>query len=300
LALALVCDAKNLFSVKVGEMLESDNLVSLKQALATDGAFSVTGLSGEYTQAIQVLAETAPSCFKEDTSLPEIRLADGSARTTFGTNSNSYPQCLDNSGDVVSSEFERTFRVVSSALESLTGSEKKLAWRNPEEEAGPQGFKDLLHKDHIHVYSRTNSSSSKAGQSLDFHVDSGILLMLTPATQLPLQIKSNDGSLIDTANVGDDAIIFIVARGLPSWLLSGTDDAANYFPAPHGVPSLSGKVDTRTVFARMMVASGAAVPVNPAADQIPFKNVFLQKSVKKNSELCPVEPRQKREEMDCS
>jgi len=94
--------------------------------------------------------------------------------------------------------------------------------------------------------------------------------------------------MINTSVLGDDAIIFIVARGLRDWLLRGTPEAQGFFPAPHAVPSLR-TVDVRTVFARMMVAPESAVPANPKAHQTAFEDVFLERSLRAPEELCPLE-----------
>jgi len=287
---------KTIFNVKVDELLTQANLGRLKQVLAKDGAFVVSGLSEAYRGAVNALERTAPTCFNQ-LSLPEIQLVDGSKRATFGTNTNTYPDCIADSGLTIGSEFDSTFKIVAEALESLAGKKDSLSWiENGETSSPASSFSKLHHKDHIHVYEKTTTftKTRKQSQSLEFHVDSGVLLMLTPSSNLPVQIKDIDGTMIDTSNVDDNAIIFIVARALPDWLLRGAAQSSQFFPAPHGVPSLD-RIAARTVYARMMVAPGDSLPANPDTIQVPFRNIFLQDTVTKETELCPAEPSQ----IDC-
>jgi len=286
--LGVNAEGRRLFSVQKSELENGAvDLPGLQTALKNDGAFAVTGNSLSYTNAIQELKALAPPCFK-DARFPEISLADGSMRTTFATNMDKfYPHCILDSSSVISDEFDAAFSLVSAALEDLAGG-VDLQWR---EEAGEEvrSFKSLPHKDHIHVYETTHKSKASDTESLPFHIDSGILLMLTPSADLPVQIKGADRELINTSAVGEDAIIFIVSRGLTDWLLQGKSAAKNYHAAPHAVPSLSGRVDSRVVFARMKVAPERAVPANSDASPVMFEEVFLEKILGSSGALCPSE-----------
>ena len=55
-------------------------------------------------------------------------------------------------------------------------------------------------------------------------------------------------------------MIVIIASALPSWLLKGSQSSQSFYASPHGVPSLAGSLQTRSVFARMKVSPGPAWP----------------------------------------
>jgi len=266
----------------------SIDLIQFQSVLENDGAFAVIGGSRQYSSAVRELSELAPDCFQLN-MFPETLLSDGSIRTTYATNMDKfYPHCIQSVSTAISDEFDSAWSQVAATVEHLLAGQVNLDWK--EQQGAPSSkFQSLPHKEHIHVYETTQNSSVSDGASLPFHIDSGILLMLTPSTDLPVQIKGKDGELIDTAEINEDAIIFIVARGLSDWLLQGTSASSKFFPAPHAVPSLRGHVKTRTVFARMMVATELAVPAHVNESPILFEDVFLQKTLRSSGALCPSE-----------
>lgn len=279
-------EARKLFNVQKVDLENGlADLSALQNALKTDGAFAVTGVSQKYSEALKELRGTGPECLNE-LGFAVTELADGSKRTTFATNvEHFYPHCILESSSAISKEFDSAFSSVAAALEKLTGLEN-LEWREAAD-GEKRRFNALPHKDHIHVYETTSESLKSEGESLPFHIDSGVLLMLTPSADLPVQIRGSDGVLIDTSSVSDDSIIFIVARGLTDWLLQGSPAAENFYPAPHAVPSLRGKVDSRTVFARMKVAPVTAVPANLDESVFSFEEVFQEKVLRSSGALCP-------------
>merc|ERR1711915_669939 len=236
--------------------------------MGTDGAFAVEGLSTEYAQAIDTINKDAPACFSRE-GFVVSPLSDGSQRRTYATNiDKAFPECIESAGVVISEEFDRAFAGVATALETLTGAEA-IQWRSNAQELDVKQFADLEKKEHIHVCEKSLKNSSSSEHSLGFHIDSGILLMVSPFPKLPLQIQAANGDEI-VANVPQNSVIFVVARGLPEWLLGGT------------------------VLARMMVAPMSAVPANPKAQQREFQEVFLQRLVSssgaldhEDSDLCP-------------
>ena len=287
LLLTGVALAEPLFNIKVQD-LKSGNLDwnKFKAALATDGAFSVTGLSSEYLNAVQALSDVAPNCFKSQ-RLPKIILADGSVRSTYATNiENAYPDCILEAGSIINQEFSDVFNIVAGILEQAVGAERLSYKENDDGEE--RMFSSLQYKDHIHVYESVDSKQNE-DLSLSFHTDSGVLLMLTPAPEVPLIVQNIHNELIDTSTTPANSIIFIIARGLPDWLLRGTPEAAEFFTAPHAVPSLKGRAITRTVFARMMVAPLQAIPSDFKTHKTQFQDIFLQRTVEKPGELCPLD-----------
>ncbi len=114
-------------------------------------------------------------------------------------------------------------------------------------------------QEHIHVYTKSLSSANKASTSqyaAPFHVDKGLLLLLTPFKQHPLLVKAKDGALLRTEDLEESAVIVIIASGLPDWLLKGSQSSKSFYAAPHAVPSLAGSLQSRSVFARMKVSLG--------------------------------------------
>merc|ERR1719336_784339 len=151
---------------------------ALREALKHDGAFAVQGLSDEYVEAVKALNQAAPDCLNNH-GMAEITLSDGSLRRTYATNiDKAYPDCIVGPGSVISDEFDRAFSVVAQALERrVTAGAAALQWK-PNQDSPALDFKDLGKKEHIHVYAKTLANQTGSAQSLDFHVDSGILLML--------------------------------------------------------------------------------------------------------------------------
>jgi len=284
----VTAEGREIFNVQKEDLENAQvDLLSLQKSLKTDGAFVVSGVSRSYTRAVKELRETARDCFNE-LRFPATDLADGSKRTTFATNvQNFYPHCIQASSSAISEEFDSAFSLVAAAIEELTG-QASLEWREAAE-GKTRRFNTLPHKDHIHVYETIKGSRKSEDEALPFHVDSGVLLMLTPSIDLPVQIRGSDGVLIYTSRVSDDSIIFIVARGLTDWLLQGSPAARSFFPAPHAVPSLSGKVDSRTVFARMKVAPETAIPLRLDDSVFSFEEVFQEKKLRSSGVLCPSE-----------
>ena len=97
------------------------------------------------------------------------------------------------------------------------------------------------------------NKATAAKHAAPFHIDSGLLLFLTPFKQLPLLVKSRAGHLVKTDRLGQDSVIVILASGLPSWLLKGSQTSQSFYASPHAVPSLTGSLTSRSVFARMKV-----------------------------------------------
>ena len=276
--------SRNIQTLPLHQLAANSNL--LRSALKEDGAFAVSGLGKVYKTAVTQLAMDTPACFQTE-ELEIISLDDGSVRRTYATNTDSYPACIDESANEIRVTFDTAFDVVAMALEEEFGK-AAFSWRE-DEDAEPSSLKDFGKKEHIHVYEQIKSTSGKAAasHSLPFHVDNGILLMLTPFPAHPLQIKNLDGDIL-SASTPKDSVIFVVARGLPDWLLKGTDEESMFHAAPHAVPTLRNLL-SRTVFARMLVAPMTAVPANPLAAPEMFEDVFVATEVGDEEGLCPVD-----------
>jgi hypothetical protein len=153
------------------------------------------------------------------------------------------------------------------------------------EDGRPMGLLDLPVKTHLHVYHAPTAAAveTKEQHSLPMHVDNGLYLLLTPDQSLPLLMRSKSGRAIRTGQVGPDAVLFLLGRGLTDWLVPETAEETAFTPALHAVPSLAKTgVTTRTVVARMKVAPLTAVPgTKPSAGQKMrrFGDLFLEGGV---------------------
>ena len=138
------------------------------------------------------------------------------------------------------------------------------------------------------MYSKPQSVTNKARASkyaAPFHIDSGLLLFLTPFQQLPLLVKSRAGQLINTEQLRQDSVIVILASALPDWLLKGSQSSKSFFASPHAVPSLPASLSSRTVFARMKVVPDDAIPFGHRQT---FSEFFSGQDISRQEDLCPV------------
>jgi len=266
--------------------VNSKNFALIRNALKYDGAIGVTNLGEDYEQAVKNLKLSAPLCLK-DLRYPEFILPDGSRRTTFATQSSEtftessdYPPCIAETSSVISAHFDSVFESVAAVFEEITDKDS-LTWRD--ENGSVHQFSQLPRKEHIHVYEHTESVSDTKFAA-PFHTDNGVLLMITPFQEHPLQVRSKGGKILDTSGLGNNDLILIIARALPEWLLRGSREAGEFRAGPHAVPTLSPELDSRTVFARMMVAPFEAVAASPDAQKVPFSHVFFNKITQ--NDLC--------------
>jgi len=266
-------------------LIDSKDFHRIRNVLKYEGALAVTDLGSDYSQAVSDLKLSAPSCL-QGLRYPEFVLPDGSLRTTFARESIEqptavYPPCLSETSDVISRHFDSIFDSVASLLENLT-EKASLRWKSTNGEA-TQSFSDLPSKEHIHVYH--GGVNIEEGFATPFHTDNGILLLITPFQEHPLQVKSVGGRIIDTSSLDDSSVLILLARALPEWLLRGTRESKEFRPAPHAVQSLASNIKDRTVFARMMVAPLDAVPASSYAAPVPFRKIFFNQPTSQG-DLC--------------
>jgi len=284
----IVCDS-TVFRLTKSELdaaIHTKQFTQISNVLKYEGVLGVTDLGEDYRQAVQHLKLSAPKCLKE-LRYPQFVLPDGSIRTTFATESSEsspplsdYPACIQNTSSVISKHFDSVFESISALLEELT-DKTSLSWK---EDNGPvRSFAQLARKEHIHVYEHAEEESD-VDDAVPFHTDNGILLLITPFQEHPLQVKSLGGNIIDTSSLGNSDILILIARGLPEWLLRGSREATQFRAAPHAVPSLKPEMPARTIFARMMVAGLEAVSASPSTTKVPFKQIFFNQITQ--NDLC--------------
>ena len=126
-----------------------------------------------------------------------------------------------------------------------------------------------------------------------FHIDSGLLLFLTPFKKHPLLIRNRLQQNLNTNILEEGSVIVIVASGLPNWLLKGKESSSKFFAAPHAVPSLSSNLLSRTVFARMKIVPDTAMPLSSSGHHgLKFGDFFSGKvssrPLEEEASLCPL------------
>jgi hypothetical protein len=266
----------------------SGRLAHIRHALQDVGGFAVSGLGADYSAALTRLVATAPNCGE---GAMEVTLADGTLRRSHvSTTQNpavfaaaAFPDCIASDMAAISQTFDAVEAVMAGVMGRLLCN-ASLHVRL--EDGRPMGLLDLPVKTHLHVYHAAAETQEQpdAGQhSLPMHVDNGLYLLLTPDQSLPLLMRSKSGRAIRTGQVGPDAVLFLLGRGLTDWLVPDTAEETAFTPALHAVPSLAKTgVTTRTVVARMKVAPLTAVPgTKPSAGQKVrrFGDLFLEGGV---------------------
>ena len=268
-------------------------LDSLRDDGGRFGAFAVTDIpvSG-YGDRLSDMLGKARDCIGRNESLPAIDLSANSRRRTYATEDDVYPDCVAREAEVISRAFDLVGAGVSEAVEAVYGGELFFA--------RPEGIRrrlaDAPHKDHIHFYEMDEGAAPHARRNVESalvpeHTDNGLFLMITPFPEQSLVVRTSSGQRISTADLDpSDTVLVLAGVALPDWLLQGDPAAVRrqFHPVPHSVPHVEALDGSggRTVFARMKVAPGSAVPITPAteskhlhdSDLLTFEEVFVRKS----------------------
>ena len=271
------------------------------------GAFAVTGIPvAGYGDRLSEMMGKARDCIGRNESLPAIDLPANSRRRTYATEDDVYPECVAREAEVVSRAFDLVGAGVSGAVEAVYGGELFYA----RAEGVRRRLAEAPHKDHIHFYeqrgelvhSRRNLESAPL---VPEHTDNGLFLMITPFPEQSLVVRTSSGRRISTADLDPaDTVLVLTGVALPDWLLQGERAAVRraFHPVPHSVPHVGATpIGGRTVFARMKVAPGGAVPITPKtesahrhdSDFLTFEEVFVRESrsypLSSESSLCSVD-----------
>jgi len=217
-------------------------------ALSESGIVQFSGLGGEYRQALQNIRKNTPNCLQDSL---EVELDDGSKRFTIARDSETdlrrFPACVQEDVEIITEYFDKVDKFVMDVLKNKFATKLQISVENKSYE-----LEDLPTKSHLHVYEKDPAAAESANSSLSlpFHTDSGLYLLLTPSSVLPLQLLTRDGSITELPP-NDDSIIFLLGTGLTSWLIP----EEKLYAVPHAVPSITNsEFLTRTVFGRMKVA----------------------------------------------
>jgi hypothetical protein len=302
------------------------SLSDIKRALRDVGGLAVTGLGQPaYSTALRQLRAAAPDCMAAvsdvtPNAVKQVDLEDGLRRRSLvqmtdpedDNREAEWPDCFKAEMAAVTAAFDLVERELVAALGRLLGNQTLLV-AVPESRSKAltlRGLPELAAKTHVHVYDnslvseqeqQTEEDDGEEALSMPYHLDNGLYLLLTPSPVRPLRLKSRSGRLVRTESVdADDAVIFLLGRGLTDWLLTGNSDAASHgteryrhlVPALHAVPSLLGTppATTRTVVARMQVAPLGAVPAAPlllGGSARRFGDIFFDGEVRQSAtSLC--------------
>ena len=59
----------------------------------------------------------------------------------------------------------------------------------------------FLLQEHIHVYEPLEGEDNESVYAAPFHTDNGLLLIITPFQEHPLQVKNKKGEIVETGEV---------------------------------------------------------------------------------------------------
>jgi len=288
--------SSDIFKIGLSDLdsiVSSGEYSSLSTILSSSGCVAVTSLPSDYSQAVRRIKRSAPACLQH-LKYPQFYLPDGSQRRTFASGSDEpeeYPECIREDSETIAKHLDTVDALMSKLITGIAG-EENLVWKTDEDQI-MRNFSSTLYKEHIHVYKPLEGKENYDGDfAAPFHTDNGLLLMITPFQEHPLQVKNKKGEIVETGEIGDDALLILVASGLPKWLLKGTDASSKFFPVPHAVPSLVNDISSRTVFARMKVVPLNAFPCNDIAlddyEEHFFEDFFNDVKPAGSEELCPM------------
>jgi hypothetical protein len=263
-------DHRLIYRISLAALKEAANtgrLDHIRYVLQEVGGFAITGLGTDYAFALGRVESGASACLRYDGAALQVTLQDGTVRRSHvqasedATASSIFPDCVAADMKTITQTFDKVEASLVGVLGRLLGN----ASLEVLDQGRRLGLLDLPTKTHLHVYSAAAGQQSSLQQqqdSLPFHVDNGLYLLVTPAPVLPLRLRTKTGQSIWTGLVGPDAVIFLLGRGLTDWLLPVQPAAeAAFTPGRHAVPSLVHTgVTSRTVVARMRVAPLEAVP----------------------------------------
>ena len=221
----------------------------------------------------------------------KIILSEISTKCQCPGSSAQFPSCLSGPASVIEGHYNTLDSLVSRVISRIAG-EEDTEWRDLDTSARGN-FSTQLYKEHVHVYTSGNTQTQdKSSFAAPFHVDSGLLLFLTPFKKHPLLIKNRLQDNVNTNNLEEGSVIVILSSALPNWLLKGKSSSKKFFAAPHAVPSLSSNLLSRTVFARMKIAPDSAMPLSSGQHGLQFGDFFSGKAASKPVEeaasLCPL------------
>jgi len=235
-----------------------------------------------------------PKCFREEATLPKVVMKDGSSRTTVaamtinGVAAKMTSHCggkSDKLRSAVDAAIVRLFSALDMAA-SVNGPLKSANTLGYVMEPY-SSFGSLIangsHLEHLHMYEAGSASLSKL-PTMDFHVDSGLLVAMTsgfysssspsvssssPFRGLLLELAS--GMRVQVGIQSEAALVVMVGSAAAGWLRPVL--GAPLRPAPHSLLaglSPSDPLETRSWFGKMYLPPQDALLPATASNGIPM------------------------------
>jgi len=214
-------------------------------------------------------------------------------RTTYATEEAQFPTCLSMMKPLTDA-FDEVEEATVNLIQKAHGGDKKLGYVTGDGK-GVTLLQDAPVKDHVHIYKKTkDATTTSEAMMVPYHTDNGLFLILTPFPDTGLMIRMGDGSEIQTSNqIGPRSVLVLMGRGLTQWLLQEggyPESKTNFKPAEHAVPGLPNSLTERSVYARMKVAPGGAIPAtlvqnentNQVKDLKTFNEIFMETVVQQD------------------
>jgi hypothetical protein len=192
---------------------DQDSRKYLRDSNGKIGAFSVTNLGDQFANAVQRFQTNSPDCFATAAGLSQKLMGDGSTRRTFANEDHIYLDCVKEDAEIISKAFSVIEDLVSRLINHVSGFQGLYILDGEE-----HGLVDSPHKDHLHVYSKLVNKTTK-DYLVPYHIDNGLFLIITPFSNPSLEMKLSDGAKVNSADLGSDAVIVLMGRGLTEWLL---------------------------------------------------------------------------------
>ena len=160
-------------------LIRSKNFEQLKDRGGKFSSFVINDIPVKnYETGVLNLFKKGPDCIRSGSnsdSVQDLKLSNGAVRTTFATESKSYPECIDLEMAVVREGFDKAEILVTNLVQKIAGRE--LEYFDPEHLSNIPLVQAPV-KDHIHVYQEQPARDQTFDQSKDLvpkHIDNCLL-----------------------------------------------------------------------------------------------------------------------------
>lgn len=204
--LAVLTSAADLVRIPFSELaaVEGGVTAKLHQALKKDGIIAIEGIPGFKQVRRNALTSASALASTDDEHVVARTLADGSVRSTLGTEFNAGAQRLSFSAklgqangdriaqlDTMQSSVDDVAAKLSAALDasvkphSAFFGDQTFHASNGQDGESWDSFNDLMHGgsylEHVHSYKADTQQNLDGSKALDYHTDAGLFILFTPA-----------------------------------------------------------------------------------------------------------------------
>lgn len=294
MALAVEYPFYQLSNVDFADLVTLDGTTAVRIAniLTTDGAMQINGIPN-FATARQDAFNELPKCFRGENALPKIAMNDGSSRTTVaamtinGIAAKMTSHCGEKSEklrNAVDATIDRLFSALDIAASVYKRTDSVNAIRYVMEPYNSFGslIANGSHLEHLHMYEASSTGVSEL-PTMDFHVDSGLLVAMTTgfySSSSPdsssstsrfrgLLLELASGLRVQAGTENDAALVVMVGSAAAGWLQPVL--GAPLRPAPHSLlAGLSDPHETRSWFGKMYLPpQDALLPATGFNNNIP-------------------------------